>query len=129
MRCKRLCLYREKKYQNINHNHSSIEDNKNFLSGDLTLRVLHYLKSGFEVVMFVSPWNDPYDKNVSYPYGIYTDSLYIWDSTIIYWVEKYQIRLPQEFIEHIYDKNVENISSSELTLTADEVKNAEEIWL
>ncbi len=129
MRYKRLCLYKEKNYQNINHNHSSIESNKNFLDEDLTIEVLNYLKSGLELVVFVSPWNDPYDKNTSYPYGIYTDGLYIWDSTIIHWVEKYQIRLPKEFISHIHGNSIKNISNTELILSVDEIKNAEEIWL
>lgn len=126
---KKLCLYKEKNYQNINHNHSSIESNKNFLSEDLTIEVLNYLKSGLELVIFVSPWNDTYDKNVSYPYGIYTDGSYIWDSTIIYWVEKYQIRLPEDFINHIKNSNMKNILNLELMLTADDIKNSEEIWL
>lgn len=129
MKYKKLCLYKEKNYQNINHNHSSIESNKNFLSEDLTIEVLNYLKSGLELVIFVSPWSDPYDKNVSYPYGIYTDGSYIWDSTIIYWVEKYQIRLPEDFINHIKNANMKNILNLELMLTADDIKNSEEIWL
>ncbi|STZ74842.1 Uncharacterised protein [Moraxella lacunata] len=128
MRYKRLCLYRENSSNPYKKNYASISDNMNVLTEDLTELILNYLESGCELMTFVTPMSDPYNNNDKYPYTIYTDNVYIWDSVIINWIRKYRIRLPDDFIHHV-ERQITKVDTEFTPYIDDALENAEEIWL
>ncbi len=102
MKYKKMMLYKEKSYQNRDETKSSIENNMNILTDEQVNKVTQYLESGYLLLNFVSPTTDPYDQKTIIPWVIYTDGMYVWDSIIIHWVERYKIRLPKDFLNHVH---------------------------
>lgn len=47
---------------------------------------------------------DPSCKDVLVPH-LYTDGVYLWRLDIAHYVEKYHLRLPQDFIQHMARRN------------------------
>lgn len=90
----------------------SIEDHKNVLTDDFALDILKYLESEDHLqLQFVSPTTDPYSGD-AIPFETYSDGVYVWTSTLIYWIKKYKIQLPIVFLEHFNhfkDKDPKNI--------------------
>ncbi len=65
-------------------------------------RILSYLRSGTVVSAAPGIMKDVLNGE---PTGremlVYSDGQYAWKSDVIYYVEKYNMRLPEEFIDHI----------------------------
>lgn len=96
---KPLFLYRERGYSQLDESLPSIHDNMHFLSGGLADGILNYMKRGVVILEFVSPVPDPLGggmvRNV-----ILSDGIYAWDGTIMNWIDKYRVKLPEEFVRH-----------------------------
>lgn len=70
--------------------------------------ILDYMKRKsfcFLVSMLPCPGPD-YDRRDYYPgsLGYYSDDEYTWDSLDIYILEKYNVELPEDFINHVLSK-------------------------
>lgn len=64
--------------------------------------VLHYLKSGKNAGAVCSMTYDyVMDKRTNVVRDIYTDGTYLWDDAEIYHFDRYDMRLNDDFIQHI----------------------------
>lgn len=126
-RLKFLAVYRER-FTNTNiSSQPSIENYKDALTNEFVCEILKYLESdGFLQLEFVSQTQDTYSGD-SIPFFIYSDGVYVWDTTLIHWVQKYRIQLPRVFLEHfsIY----KGIIAKELKYNVDIRKKQEMIFL
>lgn len=62
-------------------------------------RVLHYLKRGEVIGAFAGSARDCLTgERIPGEYLLFSDGIYAWDSTVAYYFEKYNFRLPEEFI-------------------------------
>ena len=65
--------------------------------------ILHYLNGGRNIAYIMGPSEDflaPSKKNIRPPH-IYTDGTWAWTSDVMYYVEKYHIQLPDDFLAHM----------------------------
>ncbi|MGR9229520.1 hypothetical protein [Rhizobium leguminosarum] len=93
---KRLLLYKERQYSNQLPTAPSIEDNMNAMPTALAEDVAAYLRHGLILIEFVSPVPDPYCHDDMVRNVVFSDGVYFWDGVILYWVEKYRVRMPEE---------------------------------
>ncbi|WFS03141.1 hypothetical protein [Rhizobium tumorigenes] len=99
---KRLFLYKERQDLPASLAAPSIEDNMNAMPVRLAKEVAAYLKQGLILIEFVSPTRDPYSQHDMVRNVVFSDGVYFWDGVILHWVEKYRVRLPEEFMAHFY---------------------------
>lgn len=100
IRRKWLSVYREA-YSSKIISQASIEDYKYLLPEELALEVLEYLTHpNYLYLQFLSNTEDSYTGE-SIPSILCSDGLYSWDGSIIHWIEKYRIQLPQEFLDYV----------------------------
>lgn len=67
--------------------------------------VLNYLKSAEVYFASGRTDNDIFSHEIIPGYSCgYTDGTYAWSSVLIYYLEKYNLRLPQEFIDYVFGK-------------------------
>ncbi|WFR98778.1 hypothetical protein [Rhizobium tumorigenes] len=99
---KRLFLYKERQNSPESLAAPSIEDNMNAMSVRLAKEVADYLKQGLILIEFVSPTLDPYSQHDMVRNVVFSDGVYFWDGVILHWVEKYRVRMPEEFMRHFY---------------------------
>lgn len=78
---------------------------KNYISDKETydkVQIIAYLKSQRRVAGCPRAAIDCVTgKEISPSFSVYTDGEYDWCDFLIYHIEKYNIRLPEDFIEHI----------------------------
>jgi hypothetical protein len=75
------------------------------MDNEIKEKVVKYLKEGKELAIAPSITRDILDPNVRLPrLSLMGDGEYEWRSDIAYYVEKYDLELPQEFIEHVLEK-------------------------
>lgn len=99
-RLKFLAVYRERFTDTNISSQPSIENYKDLLTNEFVGEILKYLESDdYLQLEFVSHTQDTYSGD-SIPFFIYSDGVYVWDTTLIHWVKKYRIQLPREFLEH-----------------------------
>ena len=60
-----------------------------------------YMMSCAVIDEWLSNILDPLSKKLVIPSKTWSDGVYVWDSSHIYYVKKYQARLPKEFIDHV----------------------------
>jgi len=51
-------------------------------------------------------------ERIQEPWLLLTDEVYGWDSSLAYYVEKYNLPLPSDFVQHALDKIVTGSSST-----------------
>lgn len=69
----------------------------------LAEEVAAYLRRGLILIEFVSPTPDPYCHDDMVRNVVLSDGVYVWDGVILNWVEKYRVRMPEEFMKHFYN--------------------------
>jgi hypothetical protein len=75
------------------------------MENDVKIKVVEYLKTGKELAVSPSLVRDIFNPEIRLPrLSLMGDGEYKWSSRIIYYVEKYDLELPQEFIEHVLEK-------------------------
>ncbi|PDT12604.1 hypothetical protein CO655_05630 [Rhizobium sp. M1] len=97
---KRLVLYREKQYAELMPITQSIQGNINTMPASLAKEVSAYLRRGLVLIEFVSPTPDPYSPADLVRNVVFSDGIYFWDGIILHRVEKYKVRMPEEFMAH-----------------------------
>ncbi|MCT7325480.1 hypothetical protein [Ralstonia mojiangensis] len=80
----------------------TIHDVVGGLPWDNVPAVVTYLQSGVPVFDVMEASVDPFDKSVQIPGGpsLISDGFWIWRNDLAYFVEKYRVGLPEEFILH-----------------------------
>ena len=79
----------------------------------INTKILNYLKTGVEVCYFRNAARCRLSGEYFGPYStIYTDGEWIWTSGLIFYVEKYNIKLPEDFLHTIVD-NLFKVPSKE----------------
>lgn len=129
---RKLILYREYSYAEKDLSKPSIEDNKFVLSEKTTETAIKYLESGKILFEFISPTTDPYNELDVIPNKLLTDGTYVWDGIIMNWIQKYRVRLPISFLEHIEHtiKNQKFIADLDLILLIQKLNDGvEEIYI
>ncbi|MHC2460656.1 hypothetical protein ACVMIX_007360 [Rhizobium leguminosarum] len=97
---KRLVLYKEKQYFEVAPTAQGIKENINIMPASLAKEVAAYLRRGLVLIEFVSPTPDPYSPVDLVRNVVFSDGVYFWDGIILHWVEKFKIRMPEEFMAH-----------------------------
>ncbi len=67
-------------------------------------KILNYLKNGRVIAAVPGIMMDVFTKANIVGVGewvVRTDGIYEWDTLIIYYYEKYNLKLPKDFLEHI----------------------------
>lgn len=128
---KSLFLYRERDYSQADKSFPSIHDNMYFLSKEVAGDVSKYMKSGLVILEFVSPVSDPVKSGDMVRNAIFSDGVYAWDGIVINWVEKYRVRLPDEFMRHFEMAKDHDLPVSEQDAERlfDEFRSASKIYL
>ncbi len=127
---KNLVLYREHFYEDRPLNKPSIEDYKGLLPVKLADDIIKYLESGYRLLEFVSPIEDPYNPEDKVPFVIFTDGVYVWDEVIISWLKKYRVQLPREFLEYFDKINKKTVDHDSIPIgLSGLLKEAEEIFV
>jgi hypothetical protein len=78
-------------------------DMRDRLPADVRSRVVQYLKGGTRWGWH-SPciWYDPLDSShVEGGLALLTDGRWVWPNTLVYFVERYAVDLPGEFLDHM----------------------------
>lgn len=97
---RRLVLYRERQYSEVAPIAQSIKVNMDAMPASLAKGVAAYLSRGLVLIEFVSPTPDPYSPADLVRNVVFSDGVYFWDGIILHWVEKYKVRMPEEFMAH-----------------------------
>ena len=75
------------------------------MEGETKKTIVEYLKAGKELAVSPSLVRDIFDAEIRLPrLSLMSDGEYEWSSRVIYYVEKYDLELPKEFIEHVLEK-------------------------
>lgn len=114
---KKLELFREKRYSDRDASWPSIEGNLNWLDDQQKQAVLAHMKRSTTLIEFVSPSVDPHFAKDSVRNAIFSDGEYVWDGVVLNWVEKYGVKLPISFLEHVEaykNKGTGNLNVGEL---------------
>ena len=78
-------------------------------------KMLDYLKSGIVISAMAHINHDVFTgEKIPYEACVYTDGKYRWTSEIIYYVEKYNLILEKEFINHILKEETIKITEQDL---------------
>lgn len=71
-------------------------------------QVVNYLKKGSPTIAGCYVPHDAFtDKQIDTQFYGMTDGTYHWSNVLIYYVDKYNIKLPDDFINHILSKSME----------------------
>lgn len=95
-------------YQELDRNNNTLPSIKDGIS-DFAIknkeRILRYLKSGKTKFISPSAIVDIFTgKTVNIELCIYTDGAYAWSSETMYYFEKYNLKLNQDFIDFVLSK-------------------------
>ncbi len=126
---KHLILYRERDYGNGNSDAESVGDNLFGTDLQTSQRVLAYMKRAKVLAEFVSPTADPFNPEHPVRNIIYSDGTYVWDSIVLHWIEKYRVRLPNEFLEHVELRCGQDIADIDDEALLEEVKHAAHVFV
>jgi len=75
---------------------------------DMEQNILHYLKGGVVIAVIVGIDEDflaPQQTRIGLPPIVRTDGTWAWTSDVVYYVEKYHIQLPDDFLTHMARNN------------------------
>jgi hypothetical protein len=84
----------------IDQSTQSIHDVAGALSSDKVDAVVRYLNSGVPVFDVMGATSDPFDRSIQIPGGpsLVTDGVWIWRYDLAYFVQRYLVGLPDEFV-------------------------------
>lgn len=90
-------------------------------------RVFEYMTNAKVLIEFISPTPDPYNPEVLVRNVIYGD--YVWDRIVLRWVEKYRVRLPNDFLEHVELRCGQDIADFDQQALLEEAKHPVPIFV
>jgi hypothetical protein len=95
-----------KEYNNIKEA-SSLEEliSEKTLDTGETEKVIDYLKQGKLLLAWMGYFIDIKSKELIAPDSYYSDGIWVWPAYLPYYLNKYKMKLDQEFLDHIRDNN------------------------
>ena len=77
-----------------------IHNEREFLSDNEAKVISEYLRSGIPVIDIMEASIDPFDQSIVMPGGpsLISDGDWVWRQDLAYFVEKYKVRLPKDFV-------------------------------
>ena len=65
--------------------------------------VIDYLKKGYCLSAVPGRQKDPLagGKSISQAPHVYTDGIWVWRLTVVHWLRKYDVAMPEEFVNHV----------------------------
>lgn len=129
VRLKQLILYKERDYGNGNTDTESVGDNIFASDPELSKRVFEYMNNANVLIEFISPTPDPFNPEDLVRNVIYSDGDYVWDGIIMHWIEKYRVRLPNEFLEHVELRRGQEIADIDKEALLEDVKHAQHVFV
>ncbi|SHO57666.1 hypothetical protein [Vibrio quintilis] len=82
----------------------SLVDNINVLSKKESAIVTNYMSSCLIIDQWLSNGMDILTREYVIPTQLWSDGIYVWNESHIYYVRKYRAKLPSAFISHIYEQ-------------------------
>ena len=68
-------------------------------------RIVNYLRSGRKIAAAAGSFKDALTGSVIPTEAlVFTDGTYVWQSDLTYYVEKYNLTLPGQFVKHILEQ-------------------------
>lgn len=107
---KNLLLYDERLSEEFRVGVSA-KDYCGLLSDDDAQMALRYMEGGLVLWEFVSPTIDPLGSGDDVRNVVVTDGVFVWDGLLRFWVSRYRIALPREFLEHVRTAGVADVES------------------
>lgn len=74
--------------------------------------ILYYLKSGYLIAATMHVIKSLFDNEIIAGVSYYTDGKWIWPNYLYYYLENYDIEIPQDFQYHIFKNINKKISPS-----------------
>ncbi|QND17824.1 hypothetical protein HB775_29365 (plasmid) [Rhizobium leguminosarum bv. trifolii] len=90
----------------------SINSSFSEFSSEKKAKVISYLRSGTACVVSPGMSRDVIsaERNIIGALSLLTDGVFLWPSDLAYYIEKYSVGIPQEFLEHM-EQNVWVVST------------------
>lgn len=82
-----------------------IERHINKLTLSEAAEISKYMESAPLIVAWMGSIEDPFDSTKNVGTGEYSDGVYAWEDLDIHYVKNYKVRMPKEFMEHIFQYN------------------------
>ena len=97
-------------YTETNHgiyNGLSIHDIINLADPELIPQICEYLDSGIPLIVSPGCSEDVFDSTIHIPAGdnAYTDGFWIWPGDLSYYVSKYRLQIPDDFLQTMIRNN------------------------
>lgn len=86
-----------------NENAPSVKDSFESVSYAEKEKIAEYLENGHVNAITMGLFEDVVTGKPAAPEKYFTDGKYLWDSSIPYYVRKYNLRLPREFEQHVLE--------------------------
>jgi hypothetical protein len=101
----------------IDQSVQSIHAAAGLLPRDKVVSVTEYLRSGVPVFDVMEASVDPFDNSVRIDGGpsLISDGVWVWRNDLAYFVEKYKVALPDEFLSYVLTKVRVSESASSVT--------------
>jgi len=128
-RLKHLILYKERDYGNGSADAESVGDNLFATDPQVSQRVLDYMKNAKVLIEFISPTADPFNPDHLVRNTVYSDGTYVWDGIVLHWIEKYRVRLPDDFIKHAELRGGGDVSDIDSEVLLEKVKQAAHVFV
>lgn len=128
-RLKHLILYRERDYGNGIRDAESVGDNLFITDLQTSQRVLAYMRRAKVLAEFISPTADPFNPEHPVRNILYSDGTYAWDGIVLHWIERYRVRLPKDFLEHVELRFGQIITDFDEQALLEEVKHAAPVFV
>ena len=105
MKLKRVGFYKE--LRGTKAEGESIREAISEYANEFEEKIIEYLNNGLVLIGSPGPVKDVLNdsKNFVGSMHILTDGLWAWPSVLKYYVKEYHIKLPEEFINHMLERN------------------------
>lgn len=116
MKLKKVGFFRELRHGD--EDGASLKELINHISQKNESKIISYLNQGKLFITCLGINRDVLDRSSPFisPPHILTDGFWTWPNDLPYYIEKYHVRLPDEFISHMQSKNWIISPESEINL-------------
>lgn len=86
---------------------AELESLRNSTPQEFEDRILNYLQRGKQIVAVAGLASDALSGDIIGPPNIFSDGEWTWTSEAIYYVKRYHVRVPEEFVRQMQSNNWE----------------------
>ena len=119
-------------FREINHgcdpSLQTIHNESGVLSDDEAKLISKYLRNGIPVIDIMGASIDPLDQSIVMPGGpsLVSDGDWVWRQDLAYFVEKYKVRLPKDFVIYALKKGTVSVDGDLIMARSIAVREAYE---